>query len=302
MHAAAVLAVVSAGILVAEETPASKPGLAATVGTTQITTAQIDQLASKQQLPPDANASVIKGLRQMILNQFIHGELLHSFLEANKATCTPEDVDKVKKEIEKAAGERKMTFDDWMTASGMTMARLTDLVRAQKLLEAATTDAKTDEYMKAHPSYFNGTKVQASHILIACNPLGSTEEQKAAVKKLEGLAEEIKSGKLTFAMAATLNSSCPSKAKGGDLGEFAFEAMVPQFAQAAFDTPTGTLTGVVRTRFGFHLIKVGEKKEGKEAPKPEARTVAKGAIQAGIENQILDQAMTACPITVTDKQ
>ncbi|MCY2925491.1 MAG: peptidylprolyl isomerase [Planctomycetota bacterium] len=301
MYAAAALVATGAGILTAQDAPATKPSLAATVGSTQITTAQIDQLASKQQLPPDANASVMKGLRQMILNQFIHGELLHSFLEANKASCTPDDVDKVKKDIEKAAGERKMTFDDWMAATGMTMARLTDLVRAQKLLEATASDAKVDEYIKAHPSYFNGTKVQASHILIACNPLGSTEEQKAAIKKLEGLAEEIKSGKLTFAMAATLHSSCPSKAKGGDLGEFAFESMVPQFAKAAFDAPTGTLTGVIRTRFGFHLIKVGEKKESKDAPKNEPRAVAKAAIQADIENQILDQAMTSCPITIIEK-
>lgn len=301
MYAAAVLAVVGAGVLIAEDVPASKPSLAATVGSIQISTAQIDQLAAKQQLPPDANASVMKGLRQMILNQFIHGELMHSFLEANKATCTPEDVDKVKKDIEKAAGEKKMTFDDWMTASGMTMARLTDLVRAQKLLEASASDAQVDTYIKDHPTYFNGTKVQASHILLACNPLGSTEEQKAAIKKLEGLAEEIKSGKLTFAMAATLHSSCPSKAKGGDLGEFAFESMVPAFAKAAFDTPTGSLTGVVRTRFGFHLIKVGEKKEAKEAPKPEARDIARGVIQSGIENQILDQALTTCPITINEK-
>ncbi|MCY2931351.1 MAG: peptidylprolyl isomerase [Planctomycetota bacterium] len=237
----------------------------------------------------------------MVLNQFIQGELLHAYLETNKAACTPEDIDKVKKEIEKAAGEKKMTFDDWMTATGMTMARLTDLVRAQKLIEAATTDAQADEYIKAHPAYFNGTKVRASHILISCNPLASTEEQKAAIKKLEGLAADINSGKLTFAMAATLHSSCPSKAKGGDLGDFTFEKMVQPFAKAAFDAQAGSLTGVVRTQFGFHLIKVMEKTEAKDAPKPQARMIAKAAIQSGIENQILDLSLTSCPIVLHGK-
>ena len=298
LAAAVMLAVVGAGILVAEEAPASKPALAATVGSAEITTGRIDQIFSKQTVPPDAKPEDIKRFKQMLLSRLVGSELLHAYLEANKVVCPPEDVDKIKKEVEKAAVARKMSMEDLMAAAGLTMSGLEDAAKQQKLMAAATSDAQADAYIKTHPAYFNGTKVQASHILIACSPLGSTEEQKAAIKKLEGIAEDIKSNKVTFAAAATLHSSCPSKAKGGDLGEFGFESMVPPFAKAAFDTPVGSLTGVVRTQFGFHLIKVTEKKEGKDTPGADARTVAKNAIQSDIENQVFDQALTSCPIVI----
>lgn len=93
-------------------------------------------------------------------------------------------------------------------------------------------------------------EVKASHILI--------EEKEP--KKILQIKEEIESGKLTFEEAAKKYSVCPSKDKGGNLGFFSRGQMVKPFEEKAFEANVGELIGPVETEFGFHLIKVTEKR------------------------------------------
>lgn len=86
-------------------------------------------------------------------------------------------------------------------------------------------------------------QVRASHILV---------KDEATARKLK---EEIAQGK-AFEEMAKLHSTCPSKAKGGDLGWFGRGQMVKPFEEAAFTTPQGQISNPVKTQFGFHLIKV----------------------------------------------
>ena len=58
-------------------------------------------------------------------------------------------------------------------------------------------------------------------------------------------------------------SSCPSSQQGGSLGEFGRGQMVPEFDQACFDMETGEVRGPIKTRFGYHLIRLDGKGEGK---------------------------------------
>lgn len=83
-------------------------------------------------------------------------------------------------------------------------------------------------------------KIQASHILIA---------------KLS-LAEEIHSqvSPKNFAELAKKYSTCPSKKKGGNLGEFGRGQMVKEFETAAFNLGIGEISGPVKTKFGYHII------------------------------------------------
>ena len=97
------------------------------------------------------------------------------------------------------------------------------------------------------PSLFK--VVRASHILV------KTEDEAWALKtKLTEGAN--------FSDMAMKYSMCPSKEKGGDLGYFGRGQMVPEFEYAAYSTPVGQVSDPVKTRFGWHLIKVTRKMRG----------------------------------------
>lgn len=83
----------------------------------------------------------------------------------------------------------------------------------------------------------------ARHILVA------SEEECLKLK------QEIQSG-ADFGEVAKLNSSCPSRMRGGDLGAFAQGQMVEEFDQTVFTGPIGEVLGPVKTQFGYHLIEI----------------------------------------------
>ncbi len=92
------------------------------------------------------------------------------------------------------------------------------------------------------------TQVRAQHILV------ETKEE------AQNLKQKIDSNEISFEDAAKANSKCPSKAQGGDLGYFGRGMMVKPFEDAAFEAKTGEVTEPVQTQFGWHLIKVTDKK------------------------------------------
>jgi peptidyl-prolyl cis-trans isomerase C len=74
------------------------------------------------------------------------------------------------------------------------------------------------------------------------------------------LKREIEEG-ADFADVAKENSSCPSGASGGDLGEFGPGMMVPEFDAVVFSAPVNTVQGPVKTQFGYHLLEVTSRED-----------------------------------------
>lgn len=91
-------------------------------------------------------------------------------------------------------------------------------------------------------------EVRAEHILV------QTQEEAINLKK------QIENNEVSFEEAAAKFSKCPSGANGGDLGYFGRGMMVKPFEVAAFEGETGKVTEPVQTQFGWHLIKVIDKK------------------------------------------
>ena len=73
--------------------------------------------------------------------------------------------------------------------------------------------------------------------------------------KCSELKAEIEDGS-DFAEVAKANSTCPSSAKGGDLGQFGPGQMVPEFDKAVFSGDVGVVYGPIQTQFGYHLLEV----------------------------------------------
>ncbi len=105
-------------------------------------------------------------------------------------------------------------------------------------------------------------EVRASHILIQVGPDASPEDTLAAWKRIVALRDRVMKGEDFAAVAQGVGGSeDPSAAKnGGDLGYFSALQMVYPFENGAFNTPVGQVSMPVRTRFGYHIIKVTDKR------------------------------------------
>jgi len=115
--------------------------------------------------------------------------------------------------------------------------------------------------------YSTPEQVRASHILFKTE--GKKEDEVKA--KAEGVLKELKAGK-DFAELATKNSEDEQSAKqGGDLDYFAKGRMVPEFDAVAFELAPGTMSDLVKTQYGFHIIKVVDKKSAATKPLDEVR-------------------------------
>lgn len=123
-----------------------------------------------------------------------------------------------------------------------------NLLKQYALNKLLSTIAISDEEAQAH---FDQNKemfkpqpsARASHILV------DTKEEADTIFKA------IQDG-LSFEDAASKYSNCPSKERGGDLGEFNKGQMVPEFEEAVFSMEEGAISEPVQTQFGFHLIKL----------------------------------------------
>ena len=123
-------------------------------------------------------------------------------------------------------------------------------------------------------------KVRASHILKRVKSDHPPQEQEAIKKSLEGVLAQARDGG-DFGQLAKEHSEDPSKESGGDLGFFSVEDMVREVADAAFALKPGEISGIVRSPFGFHIIKV-------TAEEPEARKSLE-EVRAEIEENLRNQ-------------
>jgi len=117
----------------------------------------------------------------------------------------------------------------------------------QEAKTALTDEALKQTYDEAVKSMSGQEEVRARHILVE-----GEDEAKAIIEQLKGGAD--------FATLAKEKSKDPGAAEGGDLGYFTKDQMVPEFADVAFKMYPGQLSNPVKTQFGWHVIKVEDKR------------------------------------------
>ncbi|MBW1713610.1 MAG: SurA N-terminal domain-containing protein [Deltaproteobacteria bacterium] len=118
------------------------------------------------------------------------------------------------------------------------------------------TDEEARAYYDNNPGEFSEEKtVEASHILIRLRPDAGEEQVKEARIKAQKLAERARKGE-DFAKLARENSQGPTASRGGYLGAFGKNQMLPAFSEAAFSMEPGQISDPVRTDYGWHVILV----------------------------------------------
>ena len=183
--------------------------------------------------------------RKQLLDQIISFELIYNYavdsgLENEKGYI--EYLEKAKKELLTQWGINKV------------------------LSQVTVTDEEAKDYYKANNQYFRTNEaVSAKHILVD------------SLEKANEVLEKLNHG-LKFEDAAKEYSTCPSKAQGGNLGEFTRGQMVPEFEDAAFKLDIGVVSEPVKTQFGYHLIKVKNKKEAASKEFSEVKDMIKSRL------------------------
>ncbi|MDJ0814728.1 MAG: SurA N-terminal domain-containing protein [Desulfobacterales bacterium] len=122
--------------------------------------------------------------------------------------------------------------------------------------QVSVSDDEIAEYYDEHPDEFQNPKtVEARHVLIKVDPEASPEDVAKSKTRIEAVLQKARGGE-DFAELAKAYSEGPSKDKGGHLGTFKRETMVKPFSDKAFSMKAGEISEPVKTRFGWHIIKV----------------------------------------------
>jgi parvulin-like peptidyl-prolyl isomerase len=188
-----------------------------------------------------------------------------------------------------------------------------ELLRAELSKNLSVADGEVRKYYEAHkrePAFRQPERVTAAHLLIAARPNLiarqferdknlSGEALAAAVReevaRRRRLAEELRAKAARgadFAALARQHSEDPaSREQGGDLGTFARGAHTRAFDAAAFALKPGTLSNVVQTEYGFHVIKVSAKEAARSLTLAEATPEIRRRLLADLEATKLTEAL-----------
>lgn len=145
----------------------------------------------------------------------------------------------------------------------------------------------TEEEIQA--AYKVDKTASVRHILLLTQ--GKTEEEKAEIyKKMEGILQRVKAGEDFAALAKEFTEDPGSKETGGLYEDFARGAMVKPFEDAAFSVPVGEVSDIVETTYGYHILKIVDRKK-ETRPLEEARVELEEQIRQGKQRDVYDTHM-----------
>ena len=162
-------------------------------------------------------------------------------------------------------------------------ATLADAYMTDALIASITDDAVAAAYKERYENAEPVVEVRASHILVE-------EEAKA-----QDLKKQLDEG-ADFAALAAEHGTDGTKTRGGDLGWFVHEQMVPEFADAAFALEPGTISDPVQSPFGWHLIKVVEKRNRPAPPLDAVRDDLVGELSQELQEKIIKDGRDSAEI------
>lgn len=235
------------------ETPSKDAKVLAEVNGKAVTSDDFDREVKALPEYVRAMADTPQGRKEMIDTLIMRELILQQ--------ATKEGIDKSKEIDEKLVEMRKrLVIDTFLKKKVETEAKISD-EELKKFYDQNVDKFKT------------GEQVKASHILVK-----TEEEAKKVLEQLKGGAK--------FDELAKKSSVDTSAAKGGDLGWFGKGNMVPAFEKAVFSLKEGETSGIVRSEFGFHVIKLTGKRAAGTRPFDEVKDQIKNALMPQKQQQV----------------
>lgn len=142
-----------------------------------------------------------------------------------------------------------------------------EYIKREVAQKVTVSDDEIRSYYDSHRDEFKTPEmIKARHILVKVDPAASADDRQKAKEKAEMFLKKIKNGEDFAKLASEVSDDPGTKPKGGDLGFFPRGRMVKPFEDAAFSLKPGEVSPIVETQFGFHVIKVEDKKDAAVEP------------------------------------
>ncbi|WP_051188519.1 peptidylprolyl isomerase [Proteocatella sphenisci] len=246
-----------------------------------------------------------------ILNVMISQEIVYQEAEKQGITVTDEevanemnsymqfieDVDEYNKFMEENG------IDEEFLKDHLKKTLIYDKYRNKIMSETQTNENELKEHYNTHIDEYKKEEIKASHILITTlNDMGeplSEEESAKKEAKAADILSKINQGENFEALAKEYSDDKASAKNGGDLGYFAKGVMVPEFEKVAFELEKGQVSNVVKSSFGYHIIKVYEKREEITTFEEEKENIL-GSIRYEIYDKKMEELKKASKIEIFD--
>ena len=250
------------------------------------------------QMQQSGNEIDEKQLVQAAQSQVVDTKLLAQEARRRGITLPDGHVEQILAQIQQQAGGAEQLAKalqqggmdiDHFTTSILEGELARTLVSNEIQPSVEVTDEEIAEFYETNKGQFTTPEqVHARHILVKSSAQATEEQVAEAQAKAAKIRQRALDGE-DFATLAEELSEGPSAARGGDLGFFTKDRMVPPFAEAAFALQPGEISDVVKTRFGFHVITVEERRE----PTTHSLEQASSQIEAMVRQQKTGQAVGA---------
>lgn len=271
--------------------------------------------------------------KEKVANELIIKHLINEEIAKRKIEATNEDVENELKTIIDKVGSKE-ELNSILKKRGISNAQFTEDMKTQikirKLVnsieDTSVSDAEVEKYYNTHKKEFtHGEQVRASHILISADLLQIIQQVKeknpnldptaldAEVEKImaarkakaEKILADVKANPDNFEKIARQQSDDKASGeRGGELGFFPKDAMVPEFANAAFSMKPNTISELVKTNYGYHIIKVTDRMEAGATPlakvKDELKYFLETQKQIGVLKKLTTSLMGSAKIEYLD--
>jgi parvulin-like peptidyl-prolyl isomerase len=228
-------------------------------------------------------------VKNSVTEQLVNSILLYQHAQEKNITISESDINE---EIEKIKNsfETESDFNDAIKRSNLTLNQLKDDIRRQLMIgevieqendKVEVTEEEISKYYEEHKDYFfEPEKRKIRHILV--------EDKEEAQKILN----QIKDGMVDFEKAAREKSICPSSEQDGDLGYITRGQMVKEFETVAFSLEAGEISEVVKTEYGYHIIRCEDIQEEHQQTFEEAKGTIKENLRSQKENSAIEALLT----------
>ena len=219
--------------------------------------------------------------KKNVLNKIIEQKLELQYAKQNKMEPTKDNIDNAIEEIKKNNNFSDKMLEVMLSREGVTMEKYRESLKQQitlsKVLNSEVRNKiKVNEkeiinyYEKNKKKFLKPKQLRVYHIIFVVKNKKDTFEPRKQKKKALRVLKLAKQGR-DFEELARTYSEGPSKDTGGDLGWIKKGAMVPSFEKAAFSLRKGEISDLVKTEYGYHIIKVEGRREAKNRSLTEAR-------------------------------